>query len=88
MNDNTTDVAEASADALAEDVLTKVTVLMGTGAMAAITRASEATGDSRTDTLNRAMHVYAAIVTAEPGTAITFDLAAPGGRRRRVRVAE
>lgn len=80
------EVTEASGDSLVEDVLTKVSVLMTEGSTNAMTRASEATGDNFTDTLNRAMHVYAAIVTAEPGTAVSFDLAAPGGRRRRVTI--
>lgn len=82
------EVTEASGDSLADDVLTKVSVLMTEGSTSAITRASEATGDNRTDTLNRAMLVYAALVTAEPGTVIRFDLAAPGGRRRRVSIIQ
>lgn len=80
------EVAGASGDALAEDTLTKVSVFMTAGAMTALDRASETTEDTRTDTMNRAMHVYAALVAAEPGTTISFDLAAPGGRRRRVRI--
>lgn len=82
------EVAGASGDALAEDTLTKVSVFMTAGAMTALDRASETTEDTRTDTMNRAMHVYAALVAAEPGTTIRFDLAAPGGRRRRVSVTE
>lgn len=78
------DVTEASADALAGDELTKVSVLMTSGAHDAMARAAVATGDTLTDTMNRAMHVYAHVVTAEPGTTISFDLAAPGGRRRRL----
>lgn len=66
-------VKKGSSDALIRDELTKVTVYMTKGSTKAIERASAATGDSMTDVLNRAAHLYAELVTAEPGTAISFD---------------
>lgn len=73
-------LSQASADALIEDKLTKVAVYLTDGAVDAMGRASESTGDSKTDVINRALHLYAALVTADEGTTITFDRAPDGPR--------
>jgi hypothetical protein len=42
-------------------------------AMAALNEAADRTGLSRTDAANRALQLYAAVLAAEPGQALTFD---------------
>jgi hypothetical protein len=44
--------------------LTKLTVNLVPNAMAALDRAALVTGDTRTDTVNRALQAYAAIIDA------------------------
>lgn len=66
------------------DPLTKTTVYLAKRSVDAMHRASTATDDSLTDTLNRALVVYAELVTMPVGTTVSFDMAAPRGRRRRV----
>lgn len=73
-------LAATSPDALAEDDLIKLSVFVTAGAREAMARASESTGDSATDTINRALHVYAALVTATEGTTMSFDRANDGPR--------
>lgn len=73
-------LAATTAEALTEDNLTKLSVYLTDGAADAMTRASESTGDSKTDTINRALHLYAAVVTAEAGATISFDRAGDGPR--------
>lgn len=75
-------VMATSQEALTEDTLTKLQVLLTAGAHDAMTRASESTGDSLTDTINRALHVYATIVMVPEGTTISFDKSADGTVRK------
>lgn len=89
-------LAHATSDAMREDELTKVTVYLTAGATAAMDRAHAASGDTKTDVINRALHLYAELVSAEPGTTISFDRAIDGPRpdngrlplRRRVAVVQ
>lgn len=56
--------------------LTKLTVNLVDNATDALTKAHEITGDTRTDCVNRALQVYAAIVAATRAyapTQMTFD---------------
>lgn len=69
-----------SQEALTEDDLIKLSVFMTAGAREAMSQAIESTGDSATDTINRALHVYAALVTVPEGTTISFDRASDGPR--------
>jgi hypothetical protein len=66
--------------------LTKLTVNCTPNAMAALTEAAGRTGDGRTDTVNRALQIYAALVATEPGGSFTYEVRP--GVRRRVRVSE
>lgn len=89
-------LSHASSEAMKDDILTKLTVYLTAGATDAMARAAESTGDSRTDVINRALFLYAALATAETGTTISFDRAINGPRpdegrlprRRRVVVVE
>lgn len=73
-------LARASAEAMQDDELAKVTVYLTRGSMNAMIQASESTGDSRTDVINRALHLYAALVDAEAGASFSFDRAPDGPR--------
>jgi hypothetical protein len=57
--------------------LAKVTVYLNAKSMSAIDRVSAEIGVSRTDTINRALQLYAALLDTPPGAAVTFDH--PGG---------
>lgn len=52
---------------------TKVTFYAIPEAMEALSGAVAATGDTNTDTLNRAIQTYALLLAARPGTLIAFD---------------
>lgn len=69
-----------------DEPFTKLTVLVTPGATAALARASEHADDSRTDTLNRALHVYCELITAEPGTTVSFVWTNGSSERRSVYV--
>lgn len=53
--------------------LTKLSFNAVPRAMAALELASERTGDNRTDTANRALQLYAAILATEVGHEISFQ---------------
>jgi hypothetical protein len=59
-------------DKISEERLTKLTVNLLPQSMAALNSAAERLGDSRTDTVNRAVQVYAKVTDLTPGEAITF----------------
>lgn len=54
--------------------VTKLSVNMTARAMTSLEQAAALTGDSRTDTVNRAMQVYAAIVALAEGGGGIVDL--------------
>jgi uncharacterized protein (DUF1778 family) len=62
----------------------RVTVILSPASSAALNRAAEITGDSKTDTINRAIQSYAALadVVANGGRVFTQDpaSAAAGGQ--------
>lgn len=53
--------------------LTRLTVNLVPRALAALDLAAEHTGDSRTDIVNRALQVYAAVVRAGVGEVVAYD---------------
>lgn len=55
--------------------LTKVTVNLTEGSMDALDTTADALGDSRTDTVNRAVQLYAAVTALQVGAKVTFDRA-------------
>ena len=61
--------------------LTKLTVNLVPNAVKALNHAAELTGDTRTDTVNRALQVYAALIDASTGediTAMTWEPSTKG----------
>jgi hypothetical protein len=56
-----TDVPDTTVEAPAGGSLTRVTVNLTPRSVAALERTSRVTGDSKTDTINRALQVYALI---------------------------
>jgi hypothetical protein len=66
--------------------LTKVTVNCTPRAIAALGRVTEATGDSKTDSINRAIQLYAELVTTEPGHGFAYEV--KSGATRHVWVTE
>jgi hypothetical protein len=61
--------APAAADPAA---LTKVTVYCTPRSMSALDKVTDATGDSKTDSINRAIQLYAELVAARPGGGFTY----------------
>lgn len=60
--------------------LTKVIVNCTPRAMAALDRVTDLTDDSKTDTINRALQLYAALVATADGKGFTFEVR-PGVER-------
>ena len=73
-------------DELDSDALTKTTVYLTKKSVDAMHSASAATDDSLTDTLNRALVVYAELVNLPVGGAVSWDH--QDGVRRKVRIVE
>ncbi len=63
------------------NTLTKVTVNCTERSIAALDRVVAATGDSKTDSINRAVQIYTELVTTRPGGGFAYE-AAPGVLRR------
>lgn len=59
--------------------LTKLTVNLTPRAYAALTASAAQLGDTRTDTVNRALVIYHALIALAPGEGLTFRN--PGGGR-------
>lgn len=53
--------------------LTKLTVNLIPAAMEALNNTAERLGDTRTDTVNRALQLYAAIIEMRPGERASFE---------------
>jgi uncharacterized protein (DUF1778 family) len=69
--------------------LTKLTVNLVPNAMAALDRAAQITGDTRTDTVNRALQAYVAIIeasNADKPTELRWDATTAGVRDVRILV--
>ena len=60
--------------------LTKLTVHLTPRAWDSLVEAADLTGDTKTDTVNRALALYAHIVKTEVGATLSFDCR-PGERR-------
>lgn len=79
-------LTNTSKESMIKDELTKTSVYLTKKSRKAMEVASKATDDSLTDTINRALVVYAELVTLPVGGQVSWDH--QDGERRSVRVVK